>query len=66
MTRWGWLWRHSRKGLLLTDTVEGMGRVITQQFNEYRDYGVWWDRFRHTLPNPEFVEWVEEQRSRAP
>ncbi len=33
-------------------------------FNQYRSYDAWWARAK-PLYLPEFVEWVEEQRSKA-
>ena len=65
VTRWQWEWQHGRRGLLLSYREDGMGRVIAGQFDRYRDYGEWWDRQKSVNWNPEFVEWVEEQRSQA-
>ncbi len=33
-------------------------------FNDFRSIQSWWERSAK-LFNPEFVEWVEEQRSKA-
>ncbi len=62
--RWQWEWQHGRRGLLLSYREDGMGRVIAGQFDRYRDYGEWWATIKPGFL-PEFVEWVEEQRSKA-
>ncbi len=39
-------------------------QLIGQQFDAFRDYRDWWERTSSNF-NPDFVEWVEEQRSKA-
>ncbi len=65
VARWQWEWQHGRRGLLLSYREDGMGRVIAGLFDRYRDYGEWWENTGSEYLNPEFVEWVEEQRSKA-
>ncbi len=65
VTRWHWEWQHGRRGLLLSYREDGLGRVIAGQFDRYRDYGEWWESMKSVNWPPEFVEWVEEQRSKA-
>ncbi len=62
--RWQWEWQHGRRGLMLSYSEDVMGPVIAGQFDRFRDYGEWWETSRRGF-RPEFVEWVEEQRSKA-
>ncbi len=64
MIRWQWQFLHSRRGLLLFSNLEDVHRQIGRQYDAYRDYRDWWERTSSNF-NPEFVEWVEEQRSKA-
>ena len=50
---------------LVSHSEDGIGHVIAGQFDRYRDYAEWWERTKSENWNPEFVEWVEEQRSKA-
>ncbi len=40
-------------------------RRIRIFFNDFRSTQPWWESSAKALFNPEFVEWVEEQRSKA-
>ena len=64
MIRWQWQFQHSRRGLLLFTNLAALRRLIGTRFDTFRDYGGWWERTRANF-SPEFVEWVEEQRSKA-
>ncbi len=64
MVRWQWQFQHSRRGLMLFTNMAAIRQLIGQQFDAYRDYRDWWERTSSNF-NPEFVEWVEEQRSKA-
>ncbi len=59
-----WLFAHARRGLLPSFNEVAMARVVRGLFNRYRSFEGWW---QNTKPRffPEFVEWVEEQRSKA-
>ncbi len=61
-----WQWQHhqARRGLLPTFNEAGLGRVVGNMFNRYRSFEGWWEDARG-LHLPEFVEFVEEQRSKA-
>ena len=64
MIRWQWVFLHSRRGLLLFANLAALRRQIGRQFDAFRDYRDWWERTSSNF-NSEFVEWVEEQRSKA-
>ncbi len=59
-----WQFFHAQRGLLPSFNEAGTAHVIRRLFNRYRSYEGWWERGK---PNyfPEFVEFVEEQRSKA-
>ena len=42
-----------------------MGSRVRFFFNDFRSIHSWWERSAKALFNPEFVEWVEEQRAKA-
>ena len=41
-----------------------MAAIVGIYFTSFRSFDGWWERNRPRLL-PEFVEWVEEQRSKA-
>ncbi len=43
----------------------GMAHRVATYFNDFRSVGNWWDARKVTGFRPDFVEWVEEQRSKA-
>ena len=61
-----WQWQHhqARRGLLPTFNQAALGGAVRNVFNRYRSFDDWWDDAKqHFLPD--FVEFVEEQRSKA-
>ena len=61
---WQWQFAHAQRGLLPTFNEAGMARSVRSTFNRYRSFDEWWETSRG-IYIPEFVEWVEEQRSKA-
>ena len=59
-----WIFHQSRRGLLPTFYEAGMGRRIGALFSIYRGFEGAWETAKPGYL-PEFVEWVEEQRSKA-
>ena len=53
-----------RSGLLLAFNEVGLGIGIGRMFQSYRSFEEWWEQWKPTY-TPEFVEFVEEQRSKA-
>ena len=43
----------------------GMARRVANYFNDFRSVDGWWEARKVVGFRPEFVEWVEEQRSKA-
>ncbi len=61
-----WQWQHhqARRGLLPTFNEAGLGGTVRRMFNRFRSFEGWWERGKANYL-PEFVEFVEEQRSKA-
>ncbi len=60
-----WQLTQARRGLLPTVHEEGLASgVVRFFFGKYRGLEQWWESSRDVYL-PEFVEWVEEQRSKA-
>ncbi len=59
-----WQFRQARRGLLPSYSEAEMGRIAGLYFTLYRSFEGWWEAARQNF-SPEFVEWVEEQRSKA-
>ena len=59
-----WNWSHARRGLMLTFNEAGMARLVTSYFSEFRMVEGWWEA-KKIVFQADFVEWVEEQRSKA-
>ncbi len=59
-----WLFAQAQRGLLPTFNEVGMARAVRGHFNGYRSFEDWWQNAKRSY-FPEFVEWVEEQRSKA-
>ena len=59
-----WHVHQARRGLLPTFHETGYAATVGSLFTVYRSFEGWWESQRATYP-PEFVEWVEEQRSKA-
>ncbi len=61
---WQWTFVHARRGLIPTWNEAGVASIVAGEFSRFRSYGQSWDRMKPNLL-PEFVAWVEEQRSKA-
>jgi hypothetical protein len=59
-----WQLVQARRGLLPTFNEEGLSLVVRSFFNRYRSFEAWWERIKPGFL-PDFVEFVEEQRSKA-
>ena len=56
--------QQARRGLLPSFNEAGLVSSVRQLFTGYRSFEGWWERRRAVLPS-EFVEFVDEQRSKA-
>ncbi len=59
-----WSFSQAQRGLLPTFNEVALAGAVLNHFNRYRSFERWWDRTK-ARRFPEFVEWVEEQRSKA-
>ena len=59
-----WQLAQAERGLLPTFSEEGLRRVVRNHFSGFRSFEGWWERVKPNLL-PDFVEFVEEQRSKA-
>ena len=59
-----WQFQQARRGYLPTFSEAGLGRAILGVFRVHRSFQGWWEGTKLGF-DPEFVEWVEEQRSKA-
>ena len=59
-----WQFQQSRRGYLPTYSEAGLGRAVSGMFRVFGSLEGWWEGTKATYA-PEFVEWVEEQRSKA-
>ena len=59
-----WHIHQSRRGLLPTFNEAGAGANVGNFFAAFRSFEGWWEVQKPNF-SPEFVEWVEEQRSKA-
>ena len=66
-----WNFTQQRRGLLSPagggSDISGESRMairIRGNFNDFRSLAGWWEAVQHRFA-PEFVEWVEDQRSKA-
>ena len=59
-----WNFVQGRRGLLPTFNEAGSAIRVRRLFNDYRSFEGWWATIKPVF-RPEFVEWVEEQRSKA-
>ncbi len=65
LTTFQWQLHQARRGLLRPDFHEaGMARAVSVFFTTFPTFEGAWERFKPDA-RPEFVEWVEEQRSKA-
>ena len=61
---WQWQFVQGRRGLLPTYQEAGVAAGVRTQFSLYRSFDGWWGANKTNFL-PEFVAWVEEQRSKA-
>ncbi len=59
-----WQLAQAQRGLVPTFNEVAMARAVRNYFNGYRSFEGWWQNAKPSF-FPEFVEWVEEQRSKA-
>ncbi len=59
-----WQLHQARRGLLPTFAEALLGRGVGGLFTGYRSFESWWEATKFGFV-PEFVEFVEEQRSKA-
>ncbi len=59
-----WQFRQARRGLLPSFDEAGVAATLRFFFSGYRSVEGYWERMKPSLL-PDFVEWVEEQRSKA-
>ncbi len=60
----GWNFSQLRRGMPLVSGEARMALRVVSYFNDFRSVEGWWEEHAERLA-PEFVEWVEEQRSKA-
>ena len=60
-----WNWINFRRGLMPTLNEPGMALRVANYFTDFRSFEGWWEARKVAGFRPEFVEWVEEQRSKA-
>ncbi len=60
-----WNWIQFRRGLLPNLNEPGMAHRVATYFNDFRSVEGWWGARKVVGFHPEFVDWVEEQRSKA-
>ncbi len=59
-----WQFKQARRGLLPSYDEARMAANAGRYFNLFRSFEGWWESQRGVY-SPDFVEWVEEQRSKA-
>ena len=60
-----WNFRQFRQGLRVPIGLEAwMARRVLQHFDDYHSAEAWWEANKRGF-GADFVEWVEEQRSKA-
>ena len=59
-----WQYQQAQRGLLPSFYEAGTGGVVGRYFTTSRGFEGYWEVLKQNLL-PEFVEWVEEQRSKA-
>ena len=60
-----WQFQQSKRGLLASFNPSTVAGRMDDFFTNYRSFPGWWARVKKSRIDPEFVEWVEEQRSKA-
>ncbi len=59
-----WQLAQAARGLLPTFNEAGMASLVRNNFNRFRSFEGWWETGKRGFSS-DFVEWVEEQRSKA-
>ena len=59
-----WEFQHAQRDLLPGFNATGVGRLISSYATSYRSFEGWWENAKPGYASS-FVEWVEEQRSKA-
>ncbi len=59
-----WQFTQGQRRLLPTSNEAAMARAIRNHFSRFRSFEGWWEDAKAAYA-PEFVEFVEEQRSKA-
>ncbi len=59
-----WQLHQARRGLLPSFDEAGLAASTRIGFTAFRSFEGWWEARKESF-SPEFVEWVEEQRSKA-
>jgi hypothetical protein len=59
-----WQLQQARRGLLPSFDEAGLAASTRIGFTAFRSFEGWWEARKESF-SPEFVEWVEEQRSKA-
>ena len=62
---WQWQFSQSRRGLLPSFNEAAIGAAIRGHFTGFRSFEGWWEGLNKASHLPGFVEFVEEQRSKA-
>ncbi len=66
LTSFQWQFYQARRGLLPSFNEAAMAASVRSFFTNFRSFEGFWERQRGLgVYPPEFVEWVEEQRSKA-
>ncbi len=64
LNNWQWQHHQARRGLLPGFNEAGLASAVVNSFRVQRSFEGFWGRVKPNM-RPEFVEWVEEQRSKA-
>ncbi len=64
LNNWQWQYLQARRGLLPGFNEAGLAAAIVNSFRVQRSFEDFWGRMKANM-RPEFVEFVEEQRSKA-
>ncbi len=59
-----WNFTQLRRGMALLSGERGMAHRVVSYFNDFRSVEGWWENAKQNYTR-EFVEWAEEQRSKA-
>ncbi len=59
-----WVFAQAQRELMPTFNEVALADAVLDHFKRYRSFESWWDRTK-ARRFPDFVEWVEEQRSKV-